>query len=181
MENKYISKEKAKVDVEDKDKYGMTPAHRAAIYGDTETLKVCRREDIKAKDDLGMTPAHYAAMNGHIEALKYLVEEAKVNVNVKDKYGRTPAHCAAWFGKTGTLKYLIEEVVVYVNIINKNGKTLLDVAYQRFRLEKKEEMKEIIDLLIRKGAKTGEKLREEKRKTFKVGEVCDEGIKEYIE
>ncbi len=161
--------------------FGRTPAHRAAIEGDTEKLKDCKRADLEAKDNNGITPVHLAAMmNRHTKALKYLAEEVEVNLNVQDIKGMTPTHYVAG-NNAGGLKVLIENKAK-LNVEDINGKTPLDIAYEHFRLEerleKKKELKEIINSLIKARAKTGEELRGEKKQKFppqKVGSVCKKG------
>ncbi len=163
--------------------FGRTPAHRAAIEGDTEKLKDCKRADLEAKDNNGITPVHLAAMmNRHTKALKYLIEEVKVNLNVQDIKGMTPVHYAAG-NNVGGLKVLIENKAK-LSVQDINGKTPLDIAYEHFRLEerleKKKELKEIINLLIKAKAKTGEELREGEKQKFppkKVFNVCSPGNK----
>ncbi len=157
-------------------KYNLTLVHIAAIGGDTEALEDCKRAglDMEAKDNRGMTPAHLAALNGHTEALKYL-ESIGANLEAKSNHNMTPAHLATFFGKTETLKYLVEEVGVCLKIINKYGETLLDMAYARSDWEKNQE---IINLLIKAGAKTGEELREEEKQKAafgRAGRPCDDG------
>ncbi len=181
------------VDIEAKDKNGGTSVHRAALNEYTEALKYLNEAgvDMKAKDNHGMTPVHDAALGGCTKALKYLIEEAGANVNAIDDVGMTPAHYAARDGHLEALKYLIEEAGADVNVQDINGYTPLDTAYQSFReeermeerwgkerLKEKKELKEIINLLKKAGAKTGEELRGEKKQedTFeRAGRPCDDG------
>ncbi len=104
------------------DKLARTPAHRAAISGDTEALKDCKRADLDTKDVYHKTPAHYAAENEHTEILKAL-EGAGANLEAEDGYGRTPVHLAAINGDTKTLKYLAEEAKVKLNVQDIIGRT----------------------------------------------------------
>ncbi len=181
-----------------RDKYGRKPVHRAAIGGDTEKLKVCKGlgVDMEAEDRYGNTPAHYAVLNGRTETLKYLIEEVGVNVNIINKKGETPLDLAydQFFRLEGRLKgkKALRELEGLKKILNIVGysSTKLDIAYDQFlrlqeRLEGKElmkeykELKEIISLLEANRAKTGEKLREEKKqkalleKVFNVPNPCD--------
>ncbi len=122
MENKYTNRSYY-------NRFGWTLAHFSAINGDTEKLKDCKRADLEAKDNIGMTPVHYAAETGHTETLKYLIEEAKVDVNVIDDYGRTPLDLVNDLESRG---YKMEEIK---NLLIRNGaKTDEELKKSLFRL-----------------------------------------------
>jgi len=88
--------------------YGLTPLHRAALYGKTKVVKILigKGADINAKDQLyGDTPLHKAVWNGHVETVKLLVSKG-ANVNAKDKKGKTPLYYAKKRGHKDVVKYL---------------------------------------------------------------------------
>ncbi len=79
--------------MEAKDFYDlMTPAHWAAMRGQTEALRCLKELGANVNDiydRYNTTPVQLATQHGHTEALKYLVEEAKVDKNTIDALGRT--------------------------------------------------------------------------------------------
>lgn len=69
---------------------GSTPLHKAAFYGDTESLKVLLKipgVNVSALEDDGFTPLHWAATNGnpgHTDCLKLLIAKgAKTSLELK--------------------------------------------------------------------------------------------------
>ena len=70
---------------------GSTPAHRAAMTGDVDSLKelaVTNKEYFTAKDSNGWQPIHEASLGGHHEAVKFLIENAGADMNAISNHGR---------------------------------------------------------------------------------------------
>ena len=81
----------AGVDVNAKDKYGLTPLHHAAWQGRNEIVEllIANGADVNAKDVDGGTPLHEAASDGRKEVVELLIDNG-ADVNVKDDRGMTP-------------------------------------------------------------------------------------------
>ena len=62
-----------------KDKFGRTPLHKAAINGDFLKCKsIIENVDNKnPKDSFGQTPLHLAAANGHLDVCRLIVETCR--------------------------------------------------------------------------------------------------------
>ena len=105
-----------------------TPLHRAALDGDTETVRalVAAGADIDAKDEDCNAPLHYAAWWGYTETARALVELG-ADINAKGEYGNTPLHCAALDGETETARALVE-LGANVNVKNADAETPLHLA-----------------------------------------------------
>lgn len=74
------------------------PVVAAVRSSDLETLRMLRDEgkSLNACNRSGESLVHIACRRGNTEVVRFMVEEAKVNVNVRDDYGRTILHDAAW-------------------------------------------------------------------------------------
>ena len=106
-----IQRNGAKVDVNAKDKLGMTPLHWAVTNRHASLLKLLIDSDayVNAKDKLGETPLHRAAQMSEVRACEELLD-AGANVNARDERGRTALHWAIHGGVafTEVCKVLIE-------------------------------------------------------------------------
>ncbi|WP_165393843.1 ankyrin repeat domain-containing protein [Cardinium endosymbiont of Bemisia tabaci] len=85
------------VDVNSKDKDGLTPLHVAACEGHVEVVKeLLATKDIqlnlKDKDD--KIPLHMAAQEGHVEVVKELLATKNIQVNLPCEDGWAPLHIA---------------------------------------------------------------------------------------
>ncbi len=179
---------------EDRNKEGQTLAHVAALRGYTGTFIYLVEEvkvDVEAKDKDGDKLIHLVVLIRDIGMLNCL-EKAKADLNAIDGDGMTPIQLAILYRNTKMATYLLLSKVD-LNIINKKGETALDIAYKCFYFNllkvgkvglKKEQLKKIIDSLIKAGAKTGKELREERKQEVdfeRAGKVCDRGNKEHKE
>ena len=83
------------VDVNAKDKNGVTPLHEAADRGlaDIAELLIAGGANVNAEDYDGNTPLHLAIGGGHAEIARLLVIQG-ANVNAKDNYGMSPRQIA---------------------------------------------------------------------------------------
>lgn len=92
-----------------KDRLDMTPLHYAALYGNTESVRLLleRGADVNARNKSGATPLIYGAYN--FEKTRLLVEKG-ADVNAKSTAGMTPLLVAvSVHGNTPTVRYLIEK------------------------------------------------------------------------
>jgi len=75
----------------------------------------------------GRSALHKAAFWGHIEMTRFLVKEAKLDLNVQDIFGDTALHDAAKFGHEAVAKILLEGGAK-TTLKNKAGRDPLAVA-----------------------------------------------------
>lgn len=77
---------------------GSTPAHRAAMTGDVNSLKelaITNKEYLTAKDSNGWMPIHEASRGGHRDAVELLLSHgADVNAISNHGRGKTPLRLA---------------------------------------------------------------------------------------
>lgn len=65
---------------------------------------------LNARAPDGLTALHYAAVGGRTQIVKFLVEEAKIDIDIKDlKAGQTPLHHAINEEHFQTAVYLLEQ------------------------------------------------------------------------
>ncbi len=146
-----------------------TSLHYAAYYGHLEIAEILisRGADLDADDPYYSTPLYLAVEEGHPEVVEFLISKgAKVNVK-SSRSGYTPLHRAAWgpvarrFGQGAEEQPQYKEIVALliargaeINARDNDGKTALDQAIKNGE-------KEIVVLLRKHGAKTGEELKAE--------------------
>ncbi|KAG6999753.1 Vegetative incompatibility protein HET-E-1 [Fusarium oxysporum f. sp. conglutinans] len=99
------------VDVNSKDKDGMTPLSWAAMNRHNknivELLLNTRGVDVDSKNKDGRTPLSWAAMNGHEASVNLLLNNKGVDVNSEDKNGMTPLSWAAEIGHGPIVEFLL--------------------------------------------------------------------------
>ena len=63
--------------IEECDKFQMTPLHYAAQFGHIEVTKclIEKGAHVEVKNEEGNTPLHEAVDGGHFEVVKYLIEK----------------------------------------------------------------------------------------------------------
>ena len=139
--------------------------HEAAALGNIEVVKqfLDSGTDVNVKDETGGTPLDEAAGWGRKDIVELLIAKG-ADVNAKfDDDGSTPLHLSAWRGHFETAELLIA-AGSEVNAKMEDGDTPLDLAEKKSRGDSpqvKAAKKEIVALLRKHGAKTGEELKGE--------------------
>jgi ankyrin repeat protein len=80
---------------------GDRPAHRAAMEGNTLSLRVLLEKgaDINARNASGQTPLHWAADNGDVECVRFLIGHG-AHIDAVDADGHRPSDWADRNGDT---------------------------------------------------------------------------------
>ena len=96
-----ISKAIATVDVNAGSKYGWTPLHYAAGWGNTQNILTLLKAgaDVNARGEDGLSPLHIAAGFSRNPQNILPLLEAGADVSARGEIGWTPLHMAA-FGRT---------------------------------------------------------------------------------
>ena len=135
------------IDINYKNKYGITPLHLAAEHGHIEIaeLLIENGANVDAKNNGNVTALHLAAQNGHTGIVSLLIAN-DVDIDVKISDGRTSLHLAAEHGHLEIAEHLVENGA---NIDEKDhdGRTPFCAAANKY-----EENSEMVRLLIEKGA-----------------------------
>jgi len=89
---------------------GHTPLMRAALDGNTETVKelIDQGADINERDENGRTALMFAVMNTHYETMKVLLEYG-ADVNAKSNKGGTALMGAASAGDLRMVQSLLDK------------------------------------------------------------------------
>jgi ankyrin repeat protein len=127
-----------------KDRLDTTPLHYAALYGNTESVRILLEHgaDPKARNKSDVTPLIYGAYN--FEKTRLLVEKG-ADVNAKSAAEMTPLLVAvSTHGNTETVRYLLEKGAD-VRAVGPLGSDALQLA--AFKGET-----EMVRLLLKKGA-----------------------------
>uniref|UniRef100_A0A0N4U7Y3 ANK_REP_REGION domain-containing protein n=1 Tax=Dracunculus medinensis TaxID=318479 RepID=A0A0N4U7Y3_DRAME len=76
-----------------RDKYGITPIHKAVLFGQTNTVSYLLAKHplcVNVIDEDGRTPLHYAAADPLGKFIAKLLQKSGANAFIEDKYGHTP-------------------------------------------------------------------------------------------
>ena len=127
---------------------GSTILRKAIAIEDKEILDllISKGADVNYKDHRDNTALQYAAYDGQLEMVEYLLEHG-ASIEDKDIEGDRAIHCAAYMSHKDVLELLIESGAG-INYKNNEGKTPLDLATSE----------EIIEILLKNGAKKGDEL-----------------------
>ena len=140
----------AGADVNDRDTFGESLLHLAAVrgYKEMSSMLIAGGADVDARDDRGLTPLHAAAWGGHREILMLLLDK-NVGINVRSTDGLTPLHMAALAGHKETIQYLILKGAD-INARSADGMTPLHAAAFKGH-------QQAVELLVAGGADVGAK------------------------
>lgn len=135
-----------------RDYYGNTPVHYAAIHKNKELMEIFKESSgMFIKNDHGQTPSdvlssglkeellpeidqnklkipaiHGASYNGNLHKLKFLVKE-KTDVNLRSENKSTPLHYALISNNLDVVKFLLEHKA-NIEAKDKNGNRPLHIA-----------------------------------------------------
>lgn len=114
----------------------ISPIIQAARSNDLAKLK----EAIKAGGNVNiqesifqMAPLHFSVVNNNFDMLKYLLEEAKANINLKDKEGFTCFMMTIGNGKKDFFEYILKKHITKIDkkIKDTRGAGPIDYAAMR--------------------------------------------------
>ncbi|MFI5342971.1 MAG: ankyrin repeat domain-containing protein [Chlamydiales bacterium] len=117
--------------IDNADKGGLKPLHRAAWNGHFEITEMLigAGASIDIADKRGYTPLHGAAFNGHFKIVEMLIA-ASASIDIADKTGHTPLHETALNGRFEMAEMLIA-AGASINSDSEEGFTPLHEAAQR--------------------------------------------------
>jgi cytohesin len=101
--------------------------------------------DINAQNENGTTPLHSATFFNSLDVVKLLLKN-KAEVNIQNKNGETPLMIGCQDKKSAAIVEMLINAKAKLDLKNKKGETALMLAT-------KKKLTEIVDLLIKAGAK----------------------------
>ena len=114
------------VNVNARNKYGMTAFMYAARYGELDILELLSKVkglDVNAKDNSGKTAFMYAALYGELDILELLSKVKGLDVNARNKYGMTAFMYVARYGELDIVELLSKVKGLDVNAKDNSRKT----------------------------------------------------------
>ncbi len=138
----YLLAQGADIDARNND--NQNPLLHAAYYGKAPVVKLLldRGADFKQQDRYGRTVLHYPVRGGYEDVVEILLEKG-MDITVEDGMGVSPLRFAIEGGHTGIMDVFIATKALDVG--GDTGRTVLHMAA-------KQGQKDIVDLLIAKGA-----------------------------
>ncbi len=137
------------------------------------------------ENEFGSTALQWVIVKGRTEiaelvaeVVKLLPENNRVDVDFLNSYGSTALE---WAVSCRPNETRITEFVAQAEKADANAKNLGEERIIVLQWAIIKRYVEMADILRKAGAKTNKESREEKGKTFKVGDRCKRGIKEYID
>ncbi|XP_067656244.1 serine/threonine-protein phosphatase 6 regulatory ankyrin repeat subunit B-like [Haliotis asinina] len=146
------------VDINSRDKEGVTPVMLAAGRGQREVydLLVAKGADVSLVAHSGLNILHAAVKGGHVEIVKSVLSQAIVDINSRDKGGRTPVMWAAGRGWREVYDLLVAKGAD-VSLVAHSGLNILHAAVKGGHVEivKSVLSQDIVDINSRdKGGRT---------------------------
>lgn len=120
--------EERKIDINLKDKLGMSPLHLAVKKNEEQIVQylIKNNANVHIEDNDGRTPLFYAISNKNIVLIKLLIQH-KANINAQDKFKVTPVLQTCEIGDLPILKYLVS-MGAQIDAMNSVGRTALHLA-----------------------------------------------------
>uniref|UniRef100_A0A914GVW4 Uncharacterized protein n=1 Tax=Globodera rostochiensis TaxID=31243 RepID=A0A914GVW4_GLORO len=110
-----------------RDTHGMTPLHKALLYGQTNTVRFLLAKYphcVNETDHAGRTVLHYAAADANGEHMIKVLQKAGGDAFIEDKYGHTPFFYRT-HGKRLNIRTLKDNAVINNLIAGQLNRTLL--------------------------------------------------------
>uniref|UniRef100_A0A914CE44 Uncharacterized protein n=1 Tax=Acrobeloides nanus TaxID=290746 RepID=A0A914CE44_9BILA len=110
-----------------RDKHGMTPLHKALIYGQTNTVRYLLAKYphcVNCTDHAGRTALHYAAADPNGEHMIKVLQKSGGDAFIEDKYGHTPFYYRT-HGKRLNVRTLKDNAVINQLITGQLNRPLL--------------------------------------------------------
>lgn len=145
----------AGIAVDSRDELGQTALHIAAYNKDPDIMEtlINKRANVDVQDNDGWAPLHRAVYRDSVECSALLLK-VKANPNITTpEIGYTPLMGAAAHSNKGLVELLLKHKAK-VNVVAKSGNTALHMAANDFSLKKEEGKSDVIELLLKNGAKS---------------------------
>jgi ankyrin repeat protein len=112
----------------ERDNYGNTILHAAAMFGDVDVIETLLEEgvDIEARNIDGLTPLHLAMVVRNAENIEVFLRNG-ANINTQTEDGKVPLMTVSSFGAADFLEFFIA-YGADVNLKDRNGFTALHYA-----------------------------------------------------
>ncbi|XP_077379001.1 ankyrin repeat and death domain-containing protein 1A [Festucalex cinctus] len=128
-----------RVQVDQRDKFGVAPIHLAAWFGSLEILKLLVRAgaEQKIENEEGLNIMHCAAINNHTDIVEYIVNDLHLKeLDKEDQSGHRVFAMAAEHGCVQMLEMLMEPCYKMATMrTNKRGDTPLHLAARNGHLD----------------------------------------------
>ena len=140
---------------------GGQSIHQDVIEGNVALVRreLSKGVDVNQKNDEGRTPLHLAAGISNKKIAELLIENG-ANINSKDKRGLTPLDYAVE-GEEMSEAFSEISNIEGVEVVSSNSYVRNEDGSLREKKVNKTEIKEVVELLRKRGGKTGEELKAE--------------------
>ncbi|XP_067653193.1 ankyrin-3-like [Haliotis asinina] len=124
------------VDINEKNRVGITPVMLAADAGEREAFDILVQKgaDLSAIDDHGDNILHWACRGGNVKIVNFILMRNNVDINRKGRGGLTPVMLAAWRAKRDVFDSLVRKRADLSGFQN-DGKNILHLACQGTNVE----------------------------------------------
>ncbi|XP_068913159.1 uncharacterized protein [Tenebrio molitor] len=136
------------IDVDVRDKYGITPLQYCCIKGHYDALVILLEcgTNINAKDSMNRSPLYDAISRYNYNCVKMLLDHG-ADINAADNSGKTVLHAASESFNQNNY-YCIEMLLDHgadINAVDNSGKTVLHAAFERFGESSYDYIKMLLD------------------------------------